>query len=40
MARRIAIIGGSAAGMGAAGAAKQVDPEAHVIVFTDRKSVV
>ena len=39
MARRIAIIGGSAAGMGAAGAAKQADADAHVIVFTDQQDV-
>ena len=39
MARRIAVIGGSAAGMGAAGAAKQADADAHVIVFTDQQDV-
>jgi NADH oxidase (H2O2-forming) len=39
MARRIVVIGGSAAGMGAAGAAKQADPGAHVIVFTDQQDV-
>ena len=39
MVRRIAVIGGSAAGMGAAGAAKQVDADAHVIVFTDQQDV-
>jgi NADH oxidase (H2O2-forming) len=39
MARRIVVIGGSAAGMGAAGAAKQADPDAHVIVFTDQQDV-
>lgn len=39
MARRIVVIGGSAAGMGAAGAAKQVDPQAHVVVFTDQQDV-
>lgn len=35
MARRIVIIGGGAAGIGAAGAAKGVDPNAEVIVFTE-----
>src|SRR6266540_2809398 len=39
MARRIVVIGGSAAGMGAAGAAKQADPGARVIVFTDQQDV-
>src|SRR6266536_2821949 len=39
MARRIVVIGGSAAGMGAAGAAKQADPQAHVVVFTDQQDV-
>jgi NADH oxidase (H2O2-forming) len=39
MARRIVVIGGSAAGMGAAGAAKQADPDARVIVFTDQQDV-
>jgi NADH oxidase (H2O2-forming) len=33
--RRIVVIGGGAAGMGAAGAAKQVDPGAEIIVFTE-----
>lgn len=32
---RIVVIGGSAAGMGAAGAAKQSDPQAQVTVFTE-----
>ena len=32
---RIVVIGGSAAGMGAAGAAKQYDPQAQVTVFTE-----
>ncbi|TQS19074.1 FAD-dependent oxidoreductase [Microbispora hainanensis] len=35
MARRIVVVGGGAAGMGAAGAAKGTDPDAEVIVFTD-----
>ncbi len=35
MARRIVIIGGGAAGIGAAGAAKGTDPSAEVIVFTE-----
>ncbi|WP_326644161.1 FAD-dependent oxidoreductase [Streptosporangium sp. NBC_01755] len=35
MTRRIIVIGGGAAGMGAAGAAKGTDPDAEVIVFTD-----
>jgi NADH oxidase (H2O2-forming) len=39
MARRIVVIGGSAAGMGAAGAARQADPDAHVIVFTGQQDV-
>jgi NADH oxidase (H2O2-forming) len=39
MTRRIAIVGGSAAGMGAAGAAKQADPDAQVIVFTGQQDV-
>ncbi len=39
MAREIVVIGGSAAGMGAAGAAKQVDPEARIIVFTEQQDV-
>jgi NADH oxidase (H2O2-forming) len=39
MARTIVVIGGSAAGMGAAGAAKQVDPEARIIVYTELADV-
>ena len=35
MPKRIVVIGGSAAGMGAAGAAKQRDPQAQVTVFTE-----
>jgi NADH oxidase (H2O2-forming) len=35
MTRRIVIVGGSAAGMGAAGAAKGTDPTAEVTVFTE-----
>jgi NADH oxidase (H2O2-forming) len=35
----IVVIGGSAAGMGAAGAAKQVDPGARVVVFTELQDV-
>lgn len=35
MARRIIIVGGGAAGMGAAGAAQGVDPDAEITVFTD-----
>ncbi|HKE68958.1 MAG TPA: FAD-dependent oxidoreductase [Nocardioidaceae bacterium] len=34
MARRIVIVGGGAAGMGAAGGVKAVDPEAEVVVYT------
>jgi NADH oxidase (H2O2-forming) len=37
--QRIVVIGGSAAGMGAAGAAKQVDPHASVTVFTELSDV-
>lgn len=39
MGRRIIVIGGSAAGMGAAGAARQVDPEAAVTVYTELQDV-
>jgi NADH oxidase (H2O2-forming) len=39
MARQVVVIGGSAAGMGAAGAAKQADPDAHVIVYTGQQDV-
>jgi NADH oxidase (H2O2-forming) len=34
-ARRIVVIGGGAAGIGAAGAARQVDPAAEVVVYTE-----
>ena len=34
VARRIIIVGGGAAGMGAAGAAQGVDPDAKITVFT------
>lgn len=36
---RIVIVGGGAGGIGAAGAAKQVDPDAHIIVFTEYEDV-
>ncbi len=36
---RIIIVGGGAAGLGAAGAAKQVDPGAEVVVFTEFEDV-
>ena len=39
MTNTIVVIGGSAAGMGAAGAAKQVDPDARVVVFTELQDV-
>lgn len=39
MTNTIVVVGGSAAGMGAAGAAKQVDPSARVIVFTELQDV-
>ncbi|MGH3192020.1 MAG: NAD(P)/FAD-dependent oxidoreductase, partial [Streptosporangiaceae bacterium] len=39
MPTRIVVIGGSAGGMGAAGAAKQQDPHAQVMVFTDLADV-
>src|SRR4051794_10604825 len=39
MTKTIVVIGGSAAGMGAAGAAKQVDPAARVVVFTELQDV-
>ena len=39
MTNTIVVIGGSAAGMGAAGAAKQVDPDARVIVYTELQDV-
>ena len=35
MANTIVVIGGSAAGMGAAGAAKGVDPDARIVVYTE-----
>ncbi len=35
MARRIIVVGGGAAGMGAAGAAKGTDPSAEITVFTE-----
>ncbi|MGH9102851.1 MAG: NAD(P)/FAD-dependent oxidoreductase, partial [Acidimicrobiales bacterium] len=36
---RIVIVGGGAAGLGAAGAAKQVDPGSEVVVFTEFEDV-
>src|ERR1044072_8986027 len=39
MTNPIVVIGGSAAGMGAAGAAKQVDPDARVVVYTELQDV-
>ncbi len=36
---KIAIIGGGAAGLGAAGAAKGVDPDAEVVVYTEYEDV-
>jgi NADH oxidase (H2O2-forming) len=39
MTNTIVVVGGSAAGMGAAGAAKQVDPSARVVVFTELQDV-
>jgi len=36
---RVVVVGGGAAGIGAAGAAKQVDPQAHVEVFTEFEDV-
>lgn len=39
MARRVIIIGGGAAGIGAAGAAKAADPSAEVIVYTQFEDV-
>jgi NADH oxidase (H2O2-forming) len=35
MARRIVVVGGGAAGMGAAGAAKGTDPAAEIVVYTE-----
>ena len=37
--QKIVVIGGSAAGMGAAGAAQQVDPDASITVFTELNDV-
>lgn len=39
MARRIVVVGGGAAGIGAAGAAKAADPSASITVFTDFEDV-
>ncbi|MEO7006237.1 MAG: FAD-dependent oxidoreductase [Terrimesophilobacter sp.] len=39
MAGTVVVIGGSAAGMGAAGAAKQADPDARIVVFTELQDV-
>ncbi|HEY8202722.1 MAG TPA: FAD-dependent oxidoreductase [Actinomycetota bacterium] len=39
MARRIVVVGGGAAGIGAAGAAKAADPSAIITVFTDFEDV-
>ena len=39
MAQRIVVIGGGAAGIGAAGAAKGADPTADVIVYTEFEDV-
>src|SRR5262245_10954488 len=39
MARRVIIIGGGAAGIGAAGAAKAADPSAEVMVYTEFEDV-
>jgi NADH oxidase (H2O2-forming) len=39
MARRIVVVGGGAAGIGAAGAAKAADPSAGITVFTDFEDV-
>ncbi|HEY6378543.1 MAG TPA: FAD-dependent oxidoreductase [Candidatus Dormibacteraeota bacterium] len=39
MSRRIVIVGGGAAGIGAAGAAKQVDPAADVTLYTEYEDV-
>lgn len=39
MPKTIVIIGGSAAGMGAAGAAQQVDPNARIVVYTELADV-
>jgi NADH oxidase (H2O2-forming) len=37
--RRIVVVGGGAAGIGAAGAAKQADPDAEVRVYTEFEDV-
>jgi NADH oxidase (H2O2-forming) len=37
--RRTVIIGGGAAGLGAAGGVKAADPEAHVVVYTEYEDV-
>jgi NADH oxidase (H2O2-forming) len=37
--RRVVVVGGGAAGIGAAGAAKQTDPQAEVTVFTEFEDV-
>ncbi len=39
MPRRIVVVGGGAAGIGAAGAAKQTDPQAEVTVYTEFEDV-
>ena len=39
MPRRIVVVGGGAAGIGAAGAAKQADPDAQVTVYTEFEDV-
>jgi NADH oxidase (H2O2-forming) len=39
MARRVVIIGGGAAGIGSAGAAKATDPASHVVVYTQFEDV-
>ena len=39
MARRIVVVGGGAAGIGAAGAAKGADPAAEVVVYTEFEDV-
>ena len=39
MPARVVVVGGGAAGIGAAGAARQVDPNATVTVFTEYEDV-
>jgi NADH oxidase (H2O2-forming) len=39
MARRVVIVGGGAAGIGAAGAAKAADPKNEVVVYTEFEDV-